>query len=638
MSKELEKAQARVATFDLSARAQDDERIPVVISSDAVVEVSDGPEILVHSPDAVDLARAPLPLIATHSGGQINVGIVEDIGIRNGQMLGYARFGKRPEASGYREDVLNRIIRSVSVGYARIKGGVRNDGVLVTTRWMPVHVAMVAEPADVRAGFFREFSGMQFSADECIPANQSAHAIEPDPITQPVQVISTNPPPAQPATTSKGAIMAEANNAPAGGTADIQVTDNGTAEQRMAPADIEVRRKQAIANLCSANNLDSRFAQRWIADGASLETVADDMLKIMAERGKSASAPALLDMSRKEVASYSVLRALRAAQSKDWSKAGLELEAHKAVMARAGVQPRNGASFFVPMDVQARGRRDMTVAGVSGSNYLVSTDNQPGSFIDLLRNDSAVLALGATRLTGLVGNITIPRMTAGGTAYWLGDENTAITESQATIGQVSLSPKNVAALTEISHQLMQQSDPSVESMVMNDLAAVLGLAVDVACIRGSGLSGQPHGIVGTSGVGSFDTDGTDTFSDVVSAQTDVMAANALKPGCAYLADPASAALLMGRSRFASTDTPIWNGNLLEGTMAGFPCKATNQMSANTMLFGWWPSIIVAEFGVLELAVNPYSDFTRGLSQIRAWYSMDTAMRYPGAFSYDATVA
>jgi len=235
-------------------------------------------------------------------------------------------------------------------------------------------------------------------------------------------------------------------------------------------------------------------------------------------------------------------------------------------------------------------------------------------------------------------NLTIPRMTAGGTAYWLADESTQITESQATIGQVSLTPHNVAALTEISHQLMQQSSPDAEQMVMNDLAQVLGLAVDVACLRGSGVSGQPHGIVGTSGVGSFDTDSTNTFSDVLDAQVDVSAANALRPGCAYVADFASAALLMGRSRFSSTDTPIWNGSLLEGTMAGFPCRASNQMSANTMLFGWWPSILVAEWGQLELMVNPYSDFTRGLTAVRAWYAMDTAMRYPAAFSYDATVA
>lgn len=418
----------------------------------------------------------------------------------------------------------------------------------------------------------------------------------------------------------------------------VSVTPNGTPEQRATPMQIEQGRRNAITNLAKANNLDERMTHHWISSGASLEEVSNDILKVMAERSKSVSTPAMLDMTPKEVKQYSVVRAVRAALSKDWSKAGLELEAHKAVMGRSGAQPRNGNSFFVPMDVQVRSQRDMTVAGVSGSQYLVTTQNQPGSFIDLLRNDSVVLGLGATRLTGLTGNITIPRMTAGGTAYWLGDENTAITESQATLGQVSLTPKNVAALTEITHQLIQQSDPSVEQMVMNDLAQVLALAVDVACLRGSGGSGQPQGIVGTSGVGSFDTDATNTYSDVLDAQADVGAANALRPGCAYVADLASAVLLSGRSRFANTDTPVWNGNLLEATMAGFPAKATNQMSANTMLFGWWPSIIVAEWGMLELAVNPFSDFTRGLSQIRAWYTMDTAMRYPAAFSYDASVA
>ena len=614
--------QIRHFNFDAAERAADG-RIPVVISSDAVVEVQDGPEILVHTADAVDLSRAPIPIIATHRSGQINIGLVEDISFAGGKMRGMARFGARPEASSYAEDVQNGIIRSVSVGYARIKGHVRNDGVLVTTRWMPTHTALVAEPADINAGFFREMSELpEFTiTDSPAPAGDS--------IT-----------PAIPAIT-KEAIMAENQNAPAGAIADIQVIDNGAPAPRMNMLELEGKRKQAIENLCRANKLGGNFEREWIAGGASLEQVAEDMIKIMQERGKD-QMPAGIGMSKKETNQYSVTRALRAAMTKDWSKAGMELEAHKAVMSTHGVNARSGASFFVPMEVQARsigaGRRDMTVAGVSGSQYLVSTDNQPGNFIDLLRNDSVVLSMGATRLTGLVGNITIPKMTAGGTAYWLADETTQITESQATIGQLSLSPKNVAALTEISHQLMTQSSPDVETMVMNDLAQVLALAIDVAAIRGAGGSGQPQGIVGTNGVGTFDTDSSDSFGDVLGAQVDVMAANALRPGCAYVADPASAALLMSRSRFANTDTPVWNGSLLEGTMAGFPCRATNQMAANTMLFGLWPSVVVAEWGQLELMVNPYSDFTRGLSAVRAWYAIDTGMRYPAAFSYDATVA
>lgn len=145
----------RVFRFEIDGRAKGD-AIPVVVSTDAVVEVSDGPEILVHTPDAVDLRRAPLPIIATHQSGQINVGIVDDLRISEGKLRGMARFGSREEAVGYKADVLNGIIRALSVGYQRIKASVRKpDGVLVTTRWMPTHAAMVAEPADVGAGFFR---------------------------------------------------------------------------------------------------------------------------------------------------------------------------------------------------------------------------------------------------------------------------------------------------------------------------------------------------------------------------------------------------------------------------------------------------------------------------------------------------
>ena len=94
--------------------------------------------------------------------------------------------------------------------------------------------------------------------------------------------------------------------------------------------------------------------------------------------------------------------------------------------------PKSDTSFFVPLDALVRQRplqRDMTVAGVSGSNYLVGTENQAASFIDLLRNTSVTMRMGITRLSGLQGNVTIPKMTAGNTAYWLADEGTAATDS-----------------------------------------------------------------------------------------------------------------------------------------------------------------------------------------------------------------
>lgn len=600
----------------ITATRADDGRVTLEFpaSSDIEVERWWGTEVLSHDKESVRMERIDgkaAPLLFNHNWDD-PVGMIDSGTLKDGRLYVTANLFDTARAKEV-QAMIDGGLRNVSIGYEiHTMEEEPKKQRFTATSWTPLEVSIVTIPADPSVGIGR-------SAEES---------------TKPVRITR--------AICEPGGHMTIEENAAVGNAADptATVTPNGTAAQQATPLQIETSRRNAIINLAKAQNLDERMTNHWISTGASLEQVSEDVLAVVKERSKAASSPAHLGMAPKEVEQYSVVRAVRAALSKDWSKAGLELEAHKAIMGRSGAQPRNGNSFFVPMDVQVRsaGRRDMTVAGVSGSQYLVSTDNLSSSFIDLLRNDSVVLGLGATRLTGLTGNITIPRMTAGGTAYWLGDENTAITESQATLGQVSLTPKNVAALTEVTHQLIQQSDPSVEQMVMNDLAQVLALAVDVACLRGSGGSGQPQGIVGTSGVGSFDTDATDPYGDVLNAQADVGAANALRPGCAYVADLASAVLLSGRSRFANTDTPVWNGNLLDATMAGFPAKATNQMGANTMLFGWWPSIIVAEWGMLELAVNPFSDFTRGLSQIRAWYTMDTAMRYPAAFSYDSTVA
>lgn len=439
--------------------------------------------------------------------------------------------------------------------------------------------------------------------------------------------------------------MAE-NQAAAGQPAanpQIVVTEDHT--NRPSPVQLEQQRKQAIRNLARANQCDDRYVEHWISTGASLETVADDLLKIQQERGDTASR-AFIDMPKKDVQQYSLMRALRAAQNRDWTKAGLELEANKEISKRLAKLPRAETAFFVPLDVMMRDRigaqkRDMTAAGVSGSNYLVGTTLMPGSFIDLLRNTSVALRMGVQRMSGLVGNVTIPKMTAGNTAYWLADESTQITESQPTIGQLSLAPKNVAALTELSHQLMQQSTPDAEQLVLDSIARDIALAVDVGILRGSGASGQPTGIATTGSIGSvagasFLANAADR---VLEFQSDVAANNALNPGFGYVTTPAVAAALMNKPELATTGTArLWQGNMLDGTLFGFPAMSSAQMSSATMLAGWWPSVILAEWGVLELMTNPYSDFTRGLSAVRGWYTCDVGVRYAGAWSYASSIA
>jgi HK97 family phage major capsid protein len=608
----------RAFVFDLEARTSDD-AIPVVVSTDDVVEVADGPEILVHSPDAIDMARAPLPIIATHRGGQINVGIVDDLRIDGGRLRGMAKFGQRQEAAEYKADVLGGIIRSVSAGYRRIKGHIRKDGVLITTRWRPNHVAMVAEPADAGAGFYRE-AAPRFE-------------LEQEPTT------------AAPAAPERKTMTVE-TQAAAGADAEHQQQQDQTrslpAQPRQGPsgAEMEASRKVAIERLCKAGNIPNATRDMWITAGWDWDKVSEDYLQIQqqrAEQTKKQQASAI-GLSDAEAKRFSIFNAVNAVINKNWSKAGFEAECSRAIAHKLNRLP-DEHKFFVPFEVQQQpirgAQRDLTVATSSAGGYLVGTENT--SFIELMRNRSVVYRAGARRLAGLVGNVTVPKQTAAGTAVWLANEASTATESAQTFGQMSLSPKTVGAYTEISRNLLLQSSPDAEGIVKSDLAAVCALAVDVGALRGAGSSGEPQGIVGTSGVGAV-TGTSLAAAGVLEFQSDVAGGNLLSETFAYVTTPAVAALLMARPELPSTGTTrLWMGSMLEGSLFGMRAFTSNQMSSATMLAGDFSQVVIAEWGVLEVEVNPYANFQAGIVGVRAMVTIDVGVRYGGAFSYASSI-
>jgi HK97 family phage major capsid protein len=614
--------QSRVFDFDVESRATDD-AIPVVVSTDAVVEVSDGPEVLVHTTEAIDLQRAPLPIIATHRGGQVNVGIVDNLQIVRGQLRGMARFGTRQEAAEYKADVLNRIIRSVSVGYARIRAKPRADGVLVTDRWMPTHTALVAEPADVGAGFYRERGALPAFELQAPDAPQVSQ-------------------PAATAASLERTVMDDSNQAAAGAIADqgTQTRAAMPAQPRQGPSamDLERNRKRGIENLCKANKIDDSIRDHWIGSGMSIDQITDDLLNIIEERGRTNPQNVTkLGLTAAETQRFSLFRAITATAEKNWTQAGFELECSREIAKRLGRNNVDPNRFFVPLEVQERAmpmRRDLTAGTGSAGGHLVATENM--SFIDVLRNRSVAYRMGARRLSGLEGNVAIPRQTGAATAVWLANEASTITESQQTFGQLLLSPKHVGAYTEVSRQLMMQSSPAAEAIVTADLGAVCATAYDAAVIAGSGTGGQPTGITATAGIGAV-TGTTLGYPGILDFQTDVAAANVMPVSGGYVTTPAVAALLMARVKFSGTASPLWEGNVWDGQVAGFPAMTSLQMAAASALFGDWAQVIVAEWGTLEIEVNPYANFQAAITGIRAIVSMDCGLRYAGAFSLATTI-
>jgi HK97 family phage major capsid protein len=96
--------------------------------------------------------------------------------------------------------------------------------------------------------------------------------------------------------------------------------------------------------------------------------------------------------------------------------------------------------------------------------------------------------------------------------------------------------------------------------------------------------------------------------------------------------PAIAAILKQKARFSNTDTPIWQGNILNGTIEGLRAVSSNQMTAGQLLAGDFSQVVVGEWGVLEVEANPYANFAAGIVGVRAFYTVDVGVRYPAAFS------
>lgn len=373
-----------------------------------------------------------------------------------------------------------------------------------------------------------------------------------------------------------------------------------------------------------------------IRTGQPVEEFTAALLKHISEKGKAWQPE--VGLTAKETRQFSVLRAVRAMVEGDWTKAGFEREVSQAIEQKAtaaGLQRAGtGKGFFIPLEVQ---QRDMLVATAANGGNMVATTLRPQDFIGLLRNRMLSAQLGIRTLSGLVGNVDITKHTGAATGYWLSSETTAITESQQTIGLLQLRPKNLGAYTEVTRLLQLQSTPDADAFIMDDLAKVVAVAYDAAVFNGSGASGQPTGIIGTSGIGSV-TGTTLGLAGLIEFQTDVAVANALSTNCRYVTTPAVAGLLAQRARIASTDSvTLWKGNLLDGEVEGYRAHTSNNIPAATMLFGDFSEVIGAEWGVLEIDVNPYANFAAGITGIRAFYTCDVGVRIPGAFSAASTI-
>lgn len=419
---------------------------------------------------------------------------------------------------------------------------------------------------------------------------------------------------------------------------------------------ISTATKERIIEINEIKSMGERFkcaeaADSFIAEGKSVNDfrkhVVEDVLK---------TKPVILEprvgMAKKDVKVWSFLKAVREIAHNGCNHnalSGVEKEASDATCKSIGRQPKG---FFIPHDVAAMGLdeandlgtnaikaliaqagqyKNLNAAQFASGSALVGTNLLTGSMIELLRNKPLVSQMGARTMTGLVGNVAIPRLNQGATTYWVSEQGT-ITESDQAFGQLGLTPKKLAARTGYTKELLNQSDLSVEAIVRDDLTTVLGIAKDLAAISGPG-GAQPLGIVNQpAGLGSVTFGATATRAKAIAFQTALGSANALRGTLAYLTSPAVGGAWMGIAEAPNYPKWLWEGTVLQGTVVGTPAYSTNQIAGNIVIYGNWQDLILADWAGLDVVVNPYTGDATGVVTITIFVMTDVGVRQVVSFA------
>ncbi len=582
----------RNAVFEKNTIDEEARTVELAFSSEEPVSRWDGEEILDHDPKSIRLGRLKDagPLLVDHDPAD-HVGVIESVSVdsdRRGRAT--VRFGRSPRATDVFNDVVDGIRKSISVGYRVYKAvaerSEKDVPVYRVTDWEPLEISFVSIPADATSKVGRSDTTLNKFT---IRSNKT---------------------------------MSNNTQEKAAPEIDLEVVKSEArqAEQARVRSINEIGDKLKVKDLARQFSDNGKSVDEFMR--VAIDATAETLNKPADTLERNEPVKADIGMTGKEVKTYSLMRAINAAASGDWSKAGFEKEVS---MAAAEAYGREARGFWVPDEILGR---DMTTASDgTGLKGTVTT-----GYIDKLYDNSLAISLGADVLTGLVGDLSVPALTAGSTVYYVA-ENADITEADATVGSVGLDPKTMGIAVPISRLLRRQSTPSIDNVIQNNILREIGLAIDFNVLEGGGTA-QATGIINTTSVptSTIASAGTPTRTELIEFETDVAAGNGLAGNLAFVTTSAvrgnmkSTAIDSGSGLFLCSDA---------NQAVGYNVHVSNQLTANSIIFGNFQDVYVGFWGGTDIVIDDATNAASGGIVMRAFQDFDVAVKHAASFAINA---
>ena len=606
-------------------------------------------EILVHTPEAVDLSRLNnnAPLLFNHNFDN-HIGVVCNARI-DADNVGRAlvKFSKHGTmANDIRNKVIEGTMEKISVGYDIKEYHIDYaKGQLIVTKWIPHEISWVSVPADDTVGLNRSLNTITVNLEakrdmtkeqiEEIKEEQESAPVEETPVEENKESEVEETQERQVEENEENENLEDGKDAEHPESVDDDsstVREEEIKEEREA-APVEEEKIEEVAERSEEDEEEIRAIARElnINDEELERALAVKDMTPEAFRTKALNNITNAQRNNEQIKDSkmektfdlnNVIRSLVDGAALGANEAEYSAMAATATMQRG--RAARGGSVFVPaaaMRAAAAGNTKATLEAITDEKLMTE------SYIEMLMPESVLGRLGVTVYSGLNSPTAIPKMTKSSVdAFGFVDENGAAPESKAEFANVKLSPKTFAGGNPISRQSLK-TVPGIASLITDHINKAVRIKLEQLILSDKDNERGPAGLVkqlvDANRVAKKAAFSYKDFLKEIAALTDAgVPAQAIK----FAMSGATAAELESTLK----DNGV-SGYIIEnGKLAGYEVITSGVIPADHIVLGDFSGITIGEWGGLELDIDDTTYRAQSAIVPRIWVDLDYVVTQPEA--------
>ncbi len=361
------------------------------------------------------------------------------------------------------------------------------------------------------------------------------------------------------------------------------------AEELIKTAEVEARK------LNTGEETELTTIQKEIADiDQKIKQIEDDNKRNFNKTNKTQT---------KTMEKFSLLKAI----SDIANNRQLDERAQEIVNAGQSEFRKSGQNYMgqIVLPVEERATIQATVPTSGQEN--VAEDKL--GILEPLRNSLVLVQAGATYMTGLVGNVSIPAY-SGSNVAWAG-EVIGSTDGAGIFSEVNLEPKRITAHYDVSKQFLNQDSNSAEEMLRRDIVNALAEKLEKTILgKEAGSTTQPAGMFATAPT----IKGVPTYKSIVNIETALEEAN-VNGEKVFIVNPSAKGVLKTTEKATGTAKYLMEGNELDGykVLTSNSVAKALQTGADEagVVFGAFNDYVIGQWGGIDLIVDPFSQAPNG---------------------------